>query len=187
MLEISNLRTTGKEVQQLGQERNPLPLAGRVREGVGEAIDRRINKHENTPADYRRARELRNNASPVENILWPVLREAAKLVGLKFRRQQVIHPYIADFACMSVKLVVELDGDSHVQTVAYDRAREQALCGLGFTVLRFCNDDVVKNAEGVVVRIIEQALRLRTPLPNPPRKGEGIFSNCLVVEQSENA
>ncbi|MDR3450932.1 MAG: endonuclease domain-containing protein [Alphaproteobacteria bacterium] len=147
----------------------------------------RLAPHDNTAKDYRRARELRNNASPVENTLWAVLREAAKIAGLKFRRQQPLHPYIADFACMQARLLVELDGDSHANSVAYDKVRDRKLREMGFSILRFCNDDVVQNAEGVAARIIERAHLLNAPLPNPPHKGEGTAALTSMPGQNNNA
>ncbi len=120
----------------------------------------RLNPHDNTPKDYRRAHSLRNNASPIEKKLWPVLREAAKAKGLKFRRQQAIHPYIADFACMEARLLIEIDGDTHATSTGYDKARDDKLQKTGFTILRFTNDDVVKNVDGVAETIILNAVRL---------------------------
>jgi very-short-patch-repair endonuclease len=120
----------------------------------------RLNAHKNTSKDYRRARDLRNNASPIENKLWLVLRETSKAEGLRFRRQQAVHPYIADFACMKVRLLIELDGETHANTGGYDEARDKKLKNMGFTILRFSNDDVVKNVDGVAMEIIRQATGL---------------------------
>jgi very-short-patch-repair endonuclease len=120
----------------------------------------RLAPHANTPKDYRRARALRNNASPIENKLWGVLREAAKAVGLKFRRQQVIHPYIADFACMEARLLIELDGDSHSTQEAYDQTRENYLRSQGFKILHFPNHEITHNVDGVTLSIINQAIEL---------------------------
>jgi very-short-patch-repair endonuclease len=72
-----------------------------------------IKHRENTEEDYKRAKALRNDASPFERRLWDGIRAMAAARKLKFRRQQVIHPYIADFACMKARLLVELDGFSH--------------------------------------------------------------------------
>ncbi|MFA4994391.1 MAG: endonuclease domain-containing protein [Bdellovibrionales bacterium] len=120
----------------------------------------RLCPHGNTAKDYRRARNLRNDPSPIENKLWAVLRTAAKAQKLKFRRQQALHPYIADFACMEARLLVELDGDTHAVRKKYDEARDDKLQKMGFTVLRFTNDDVMKNVDGVTETIILQAVML---------------------------
>jgi len=141
----------------------------------------RLNMHKNKAKDYNRARNLRNNATPIESQLWRVLREAAKTHQIKFRRQQPIHPYIADFACMEEKLLIELDGDTHSHNVLYDKKRDKALRHQGYTVLRYGNRDVMQNAEGIVGHIINKALILKqkrlsllnSPLPTPPREGAG--------------
>jgi len=166
---------------------------------MGKKTIMRLDPHDNTAKDYARARKLRNNASPIENKLWLILREAAKANGLIFRRQQVLHPYIADFACMKARLLIELDGDTHADSKEYDDVRDNKLRRMGFIVLRFANDDVVQNVEGMVMEIIRQAVRLVqnnkrdclriSPLPrikcgagsNPPRKGEEILS-CPTKE-----
>ena len=71
-----------------------------------------------------RARQLRRDLTPAEKILWPVLRNRA-FGGLKFRRQQEIGPYIVDFFCAAVRVVVELDGESHVGTEVKDERRDR--------------------------------------------------------------
>jgi very-short-patch-repair endonuclease len=111
------------------------------------------------------------------------LREQAKIKGLKFRRQQPIHPFIADFACMEARLIIELDGMSHDARLGYDEARDKKLKQMGYFILRFRNQDVAENLEYVVDAIITRASSLvinrqanakrDAPLPNPPRKGEG--------------
>jgi very-short-patch-repair endonuclease len=152
----------------------------------------RMNDHENTAGDYNRSRALRNNASPFEKKLWVALRKLAESRGLKFRRQQVVHSYIADFACMKARLLIELDGCSHDMRQGYDKVREVRLKKMGFTIVRFTNEDVAKNVEGVVMTILAQAEALlrngsgialrRAPLPNPPREGEGISASLVETE-----
>lgn len=87
---------------------------------------------------YRKS--LRNNATSAEAFLWNFLK-GSKLEGRKFRRQHSIERYIVDFYCPSEKLIVELDGQVHMNTSAeeYDRKREQELKDLGFTIIRFEN------------------------------------------------
>ncbi|TAH37992.1 MAG: DUF559 domain-containing protein [Alphaproteobacteria bacterium] len=82
-----------------------------------------------------------------------------KLEGLKFRRQQPIHKYVADFYCADRKLVVELDGVSHNFLSIYenDVKKEKALFDLGFTVVRFADEDVKNNIEGVLTDIKKAA------------------------------
>src|SRR5437763_99187 len=102
-----------------------------------------------------RAKAMRREPSPFEHKLWLALR-AGRLGGAKFRRQNVIGPYIADFACRMPKmLVVEVDGDSHGSTAASDAARTRYLESRGYRVIRFSNHDVGSNLEGVLMAIAE--------------------------------
>ncbi|MEP2989035.1 MAG: DUF559 domain-containing protein [Parasphingorhabdus sp.] len=118
------------------------------------------------------ARDLRNNATPAERKLWPYL-SARKLSGTRFNRQVCIGPYICDFAARTERLVIELDGDSHSNQVAYDRERTSFLEAQGYRVVRFSNSEVAENVEGVVTQIGE--LLENKPSPNPSRRREG---NC---------
>jgi len=109
--------------------------------------------------NVRRARQLRNNMTEAERHLWSALRRRQRL-GCKFRRQAPIGGYIADFACFAPPLVVELDGESHDQTAGHDRTRDRRMRARGFAVLRFQNDDVRANLEGVVAAIDDALRRL---------------------------
>jgi len=95
-----------------------------------------------------RARGLRRDATPAEKKLWSILR-GGRLDGHKFRRQQRLGPFIADFACQTARLVIEVDGDSHAQQIDYDARRTAFLAKEGYRVLRFTNRDVMDNLEGV--------------------------------------
>ena len=97
-------------------------------------------KIHNKPEMKAYRRELRNNATPAEAFLWKNL-QRSQLEGRKFRRQHSIHNFIVDFYCASEKLIVELDGQVHMNPTAeeYDRQREAFLENLGFIVLRFEN------------------------------------------------
>jgi very-short-patch-repair endonuclease len=100
-----------------------------------------------------RAKRMRREATPPERKLWAHLR-ADQLLGAKFRRQVVIGPYIADFACRTpVMLVVELDGDTHGSQESYDAERTRFLESKGYCVLRFANRDIFQNMEGVLATI----------------------------------
>jgi very-short-patch-repair endonuclease len=120
----------------------------------------RMNPHTNTPQDYQQARRLRNNASPVEQKLWRILRLNASVQGLKFRRQQVIHPYIVDFACMKARLIIEIDEWTHDARPEYDLQRTLFLETQNYHMLRFSNDQVMQNTEGVVTTILDVAQTL---------------------------
>ncbi len=90
----------------------------------------------------RRARELRERQTKAESLLWDVLR-AKRLCGLKFRRQHPIKPFIADFACVSLQVIVELDGGYHDYQFDNDTRRQQYLESQGWSILRFSNEDVL--------------------------------------------
>jgi very-short-patch-repair endonuclease len=102
------------------------------------------------------ARALRREPAKGEHALWWHLRDR-RVAGVKFRRQCAIGPYIADFACMEAKLVIEIDGPSHDGRLDYDLRRTAFLEKRGFRVLRFAADDVAKNLLGVVDAIAEVA------------------------------
>jgi very-short-patch-repair endonuclease len=99
-----------------------------------------------------RSRELRNNATPAERKLWSYLGNR-QLSGVRFNRQVVIRPYICDLVARSQKLVIEIDGGQHGDAIAYDDARTAFLEARGYRVLRFWNNDVLENIEGVVSKI----------------------------------
>jgi very-short-patch-repair endonuclease len=126
------------------------PIAARRWEGEGDAPRCIIEL-----MTISRARELRRNQTEVEKRLWAKLR-AWQLGGAKFRRQQPIGPYIADFVCFERKLIVELDGGQHAATVAADERRTAWLESQGFRVMRFWNNDVIENIEGVLETIARE-------------------------------
>ncbi|HET9458720.1 MAG TPA: DUF559 domain-containing protein [Sphingomicrobium sp.] len=99
-----------------------------------------------------RAKQLRTNLTPPERKLWTAIR--ANRIGVKFQRQVVLAPYVADFAARAERLIVELDGDSHAGREVYDAARTRALQERGFRVLRFANSDVMSNLDGVLRAIL---------------------------------
>lgn len=100
----------------------------------------------------RRARELRRNMTPEEVLLWNRLR--AGQLGVAFRKQQPLGFYFADFVCFEKKLVIELDGSQHAGS-EYDAVRDAELTARGFRVLRFWNNEIRDNIEGVLERIKE--------------------------------
>ncbi len=99
-------------------------------------------------------KNLRKNMTQPEQKLWYYLRDN-NLNGFKFRRQYSFLNYIVDFYCVQAKLAIEIDGDSHYNTRAqtYDLVRTESLRKAGITVLRFTNDDVMRNIEGVLEKI----------------------------------
>jgi very-short-patch-repair endonuclease len=112
--------------------------------------------------NYLIARDLRKRQTPAEKVLWRTLRDR-RLRGLKFRRQFPIDPFVADFCCWEIRLIVELDGGIHAepQQAARDRERDAFLRGSGFTILRFPNERVFGDAAGVIEEILALARRKR--------------------------
>jgi very-short-patch-repair endonuclease len=117
-----------------------------------------------------RAKALRQSSTDAENLLWYRLRNR-QLLDLKFRRQRPIGKYIADFTCLEIRLVVELDGGQHVNQEAYDRTREEEMKRLGFSTLRFWDNDVLKETDAVMEKIRQLAETL-TPALSRTRERE---------------
>ena len=104
-----------------------------------------------TKEKLQRAKELRREMTPAEKILWEELR--ANKLGVHFRRQQVIQGFIVDFYCHKSALVVEVDGDIHDLQKEEDERREKVLSTLGLRIVRFGNDEVMRDLSAVVGRI----------------------------------
>ena len=141
---------------------HPLPQAGGDR-GEGPRPFR-----ENRPT--KRARELRLNPTDAERRLWRVL-SRRQVSGVRFNRQVTIGPYIADFAARSEKLIVEVDGGQHGERAACDEARPLYLEVQGWRVIRFWNNDVLRNLEGVIDTIERTLADRPSPSPSPLREG----------------
>jgi very-short-patch-repair endonuclease len=107
-------------------------------------MDSAAKRHRIPPERTERARQLRREMTMPERLLWSKLR-ARRLEGLKFRRQFVIGPYVADFCCPEKRLVVELDGDSHAGMEARDARRTAYLMAQGYRVIRYQNRDVLRD------------------------------------------
>ena len=120
------------------------------------------------------ARDLRNNLTEAEKYFWYTLR--ANNLGVKFRRQAVIGRYIVDFVCFEKKTVIEVDGGQHADSEV-DKIRDQWLMGQGFKVLRYWNNDVLKNRDGVLQKIVEQ---MSPSLTLPTRGRESMLSKLSV-------
>ena len=102
-----------------------------------------------------RAKKLRREMTPAEEILWKEVR-ANKSSGLHFRRQQIIHGYFADFYCHKHALIVELDGGIHDLQKEYDAEREAYLLALGFRIIRFRNEEITENLKDVLQKIVDE-------------------------------
>jgi very-short-patch-repair endonuclease len=119
-------------------------------------------------ARTRIARRLRRDGTDVERLLWRALRE--RLGAWKFRRQHPIGSRIADFACPARKLVIELDGGQHGERVEADERRSAELAQRGYHLVRFWNNEVVENLDGVLERV-RRALEEPPPHPTSPPPG----------------
>ena len=104
-----------------------------------------------------RARELRQNTTQAEELLWRELRNR-NIQGLKFRRQHPIGSFIVDFYCSQCRLIIEVDGDSHAEQIEYDAQRTDWLLERKYRVIRFTNDEVRDSLDGVIERILEECL-----------------------------
>lgn len=121
---------------------------------------------------------LRRNQTDAETLLWRYLRDR-KLEGFKFRRQHIIQGYIVDFVCLEKKLVIELDGGQHAAQQTYDHKRTQKLQQEGFQVLRFWNNDVLNNTEGVW-NVICKTINNPSPAPKVYPLPQGERENSTV-------
>ena len=131
-------------------------------------------KRRYSPQTLRKARTLRQAGTDAEGLLWHFLRNK-QLDDCKFRRQQPIGPYIADFACLSRKLLIELDGSQHAERHAYDEKRDAFLEEKGYRTLRFWNNEVFEHCFGVLERVYEA---LTSPPPHQ-LSPVGSASACL--------
>jgi very-short-patch-repair endonuclease len=104
------------------------------------------------PVKRARARELRQEMTPAERILWGQLR-AYRARGFTFRRQQVIAGFIADFYCHPARLIIEVDGPVHARQAVADAEREAVFAGFGLRVLRVTNEDVRRRLPEVMARV----------------------------------
>jgi BirA family biotin operon repressor/biotin-[acetyl-CoA-carboxylase] ligase len=114
------------------------------------------------------ARTMRQQPTPAERMLWQALQ--LKQIGRKWRRQAPIGPYIVDFYCADLRLVVEVDGATHADSDR-DNLRDAWLRAQGFTILQLWNNDVLGNLPGVLQRIAAY------PSSNPLPRREGAFSS----------
>ncbi len=136
-----NLPLTIRSADLLRTGRSPPPAKGRVREGV------RVSGFQ-TSLQRTRARAFRQNMTPAERVLWYHLR-AHRFGGLSVRRQAPIGPFIVDFLIPRSRFVIEIDGGHHAENER-DVARDAWLAAQGYRVLRFWNDDVLRNTAGVL-------------------------------------
>jgi very-short-patch-repair endonuclease len=136
---------------------SPSPLAG---EGGTRSPPRGGGGGGYSDFTLERAQQLRHDLTPHERILWRHIRNSQ--LGAKFRRQQPIGPFIADFVSQDHRLIIELDGSQHCESQS-DIRRDAFLVGRGYRVLRFWNSDLTSNLNGVIETIIAA---IETPSPS---------------------
>ena len=125
-----------------------------------------------TPDARLHARALRRDMTDAERKLWSGLR--GEQLGFKLRRQHPLGNFIADFACLEPKLIVELDGSQHADQQAYDSARDAFFKAQGFDVLRFPSNAPIQNFDSVLSTILHQLniLAGAAPIPTFPQRGK---------------
>ncbi len=116
------------------------------------------------------AKALRKNSTDVERLLWHHLR-AKQLEGMKFRRQQLIGRYLVDFVCFEKRVIIEADGGQHSVETEKDKTRDEWFHSQGFKVLRFWNNEVLTNRQGVLEVIRTHCLSHPPLNPLPSREG----------------
>ncbi len=118
------------------------------------------------------ASQLRKNFTKAEACLWKYALKAKKLKGYQFRRQRPALNYIADFLCKELMLIVEVDGATHDNEVSFekDKVREESLARAGFKVVRFTDDEVLKNMAGVISKLERLINEMEISTPSIPRQ-----------------
>ena len=130
------------------------------------------------PPQNRLARQMRAAPTDAERKLWWHLRHRLGITDTHFRRQVQIDRYIVDFACHAKRVIIEVDGSQHAMRVAADMERTKILQANGYTVLRYWNNDILKNIVGVLEDIHQATIRTPTPNPSPQGGGEQSGTAC---------
>ena len=176
-----------------GEFNSSSPVKGRRGRGLPLASDKERSAGGILPYNKKLttlARENRKNPTPTETKIWNEVLRMRQFADYKFLRQKPLAGYIVDFYCSELRLVIEIDGDSHAETVEYDAERSRILQSLGLNVVRFTNAEVFQNIEGVYDDLIEKIEKLtplapldrgglETPSPVKGRAGEGLVSPCI--------
>ena len=110
-------------------------------------------KKRSNPKTKHTAIQLRKKSTPAERRLWSRIRDDQ--LGVNFRRQHAVGNYIPDFVCIEKKLIIELDGSQHLEQEEYDEERTKYLNSLGYRVIRFWNNAIMKDIEGIILAIMQ--------------------------------
>jgi leucyl-tRNA synthetase len=160
-------------------------LSPSLSEGEGGALRETVTEAKNTTPNWNTAspflydsikdfrKELKNNLTEAEAVLWKYLK--ANNLGVKFRRQHIIGQFIPDFVCLNNKLIVEVDGKIHLQQQEQDAARTEALNSMGYTVLRFDNEEILADVDAVVekIKVALDSMQKSGPRNTSLSEGEG--------------
>jgi len=121
----------------------------------------------NKTSEKDKRKQLRNNMTTAENILWGKIK-GKQIETCKFRRQYSINQFVIDLYCPELKLAIEIDGESHFQddAIKYDKERQVLIESIGVQFLRFNNNEVYNNLDGVLEVITEKVQILRSTLPS---------------------
>jgi len=167
-----------------GGRKNSLPKTDfssspdKGRRGRGfENTDEPDHQHARTFLSYNKklialARENRKNPTPAETKIWNEVLRMRQFAALKFLRQKPIDKFIVDFYCSELRLVIEIDGESHAENIAYDAERTKILQSLGVTVVRYTNQEIMTNMNGVYDNLSEVIAGIQPPSV-PPCQGGG--------------
>jgi len=144
-----------------------------ARGGSMESWRRYLTQIYNRTTEKTKRKELRRNMTPAEIILWSKLK--GKGIGHKFRRQYSVGAFVLDFCCPAMKLAIEVDGDSHYTDEARirDDERQKIIENYGFKFLRFTNNEIAANINGVLSRIAQYIYDMTTPTP-PCQGGDNL-------------
>jgi very-short-patch-repair endonuclease len=152
---------------------SPLPPTGGEGWGEGALVTQRTVKKRKSRAPHLAfAKRLRHEQTEAEQKFWRRVRNRG-IGGCKFKRQYPMGIYVADFACLERRLIVELDGSQHAERQEHDRIRDEWLASQGFRIVRFWNVEVFTNLERVMERVLRELDVGAAPSPRPsPPTGE---------------
>ena len=170
---------------QGGTLKAPSHDKGRAGEGLSLTFAGEERAFETTFLPYNKnltalARKNRSNPTKAESKIWQEVLRMRQFSKYKFLRQKPIGGYIVDFYCAELGMVIEIDGDSHAEAVEYDEVRTNLLNSLGLRVIRYANDDVLRNVEGVYEDLNRQLHETRFSLraARGPKGNRNVVLNC---------